>query len=186
MPELVEPTASLHDAWTDAHEEWGPGAHEDGFGLGPSDDVTTLQGFEAWVSRMNSASEPHDSHNDSHVAATFRWIIEDGNVLGGIALRHGDNDVTKRLGHIGFGITPSARRRGIATWALGCMLEMTRSLGMERVLLICDDENLASARTIEALGGVLDDDHDIANRVVRRYWVDTYPARRFTSESTPS
>ena len=39
MPELVEPTTRLHAAFLAAHAEWGPGAHEDGFGLGPEDDV---------------------------------------------------------------------------------------------------------------------------------------------------
>jgi hypothetical protein len=39
MPELIAPTACLHAAWLGAHAEWGPGAHEDGFGLLPSDEV---------------------------------------------------------------------------------------------------------------------------------------------------
>jgi len=26
MPDLVAPTARLHIAWLEAHEEWGPGA----------------------------------------------------------------------------------------------------------------------------------------------------------------
>jgi hypothetical protein len=36
---------SLRDAWLAAHEEWGPGLLEDGFGLGPDDD--TLDG-QTW------------------------------------------------------------------------------------------------------------------------------------------
>jgi predicted acetyltransferase len=44
-------------------------------------------------------------------------------VLGAIALRHELNDRLTQLGHIGYDIRPSARRRGLATWALGRMLE---------------------------------------------------------------
>ncbi|MEU4715850.1 hypothetical protein AB0F73_19625 [Micromonospora purpureochromogenes] len=39
MPELIAPTVHLHAAWLEAHDEWGPGVHEDGFGLLPSDEV---------------------------------------------------------------------------------------------------------------------------------------------------
>jgi hypothetical protein len=31
MPELIAPTIGLEAAWREAHEEWGQGAHEDGF-----------------------------------------------------------------------------------------------------------------------------------------------------------
>jgi hypothetical protein len=36
MRELIAPATRLHTAWLRAHAEWGPGRHEDGFGLGPS------------------------------------------------------------------------------------------------------------------------------------------------------
>ncbi|MET4097720.1 hypothetical protein [Arthrobacter sp. UYCu712] len=41
MPELIAPTRSLRTAWLEAHEEWGPGVHEDGFGLLQTDKVET-------------------------------------------------------------------------------------------------------------------------------------------------
>jgi hypothetical protein len=52
VPELIAPTARLHTAWLEAHAEWGPGAHEDGFGLQQSDEVDTPGGFAAWVARL--------------------------------------------------------------------------------------------------------------------------------------
>ncbi len=47
MPELIAPTARLHTAWLEAHAEWGPGVHEDGFGLLPSDEVDAPADFAA-------------------------------------------------------------------------------------------------------------------------------------------
>ncbi len=35
--------------------EWGPGLHEDGFGITPDDDVNTVDGFRAWVARIEGA-----------------------------------------------------------------------------------------------------------------------------------
>ncbi|QFZ19009.1 GNAT family N-acetyltransferase [Saccharothrix syringae] len=146
MPELVAPTTELRTAWLDAHDEWGPGAHEDGFGLRPTDRVDTPAGFAAWVARLTAEA-----------GCAHWWIVEDGRVLGGIALRHGDDDLVHRLGHVGYGIRPSARRRGLAGWALGRVLDEARALGLDRVLVVCEADNTASARTVERHGGVPED-----------------------------
>ncbi|GAA1671601.1 GNAT family N-acetyltransferase [Kribbella yunnanensis] len=157
---LVEPSVDLYDAWWEAHEEWGPGLHEDGFGVAATDDVDSPDGFVAWVARLQASS------------GTCRWIVEDGRVLGGIALRH---ELNERTGHIGYGIRPSARGRGLATWALGEILNEARARGMARVLLVCVDDNEASARTIERNGGVLEE----VRGPVRRYWIELPAAGEF-------
>ncbi len=162
MPDLVAPTVRLHTAWLEAHHEWGPGAHEDGFGLRASDQIGSGAGFAAWVARL--VGDP---------GCTYRWIVEDGRVLGGIALRHGAGDLVEWSGHIGYGIRPSARRRGVATWAVGEILDQAWILGIDRVLIVCAIENIASARTIERNGGVLEGIRDTRLGLARRYWIDT-------------
>ncbi|UKD51870.1 GNAT family N-acetyltransferase [Amycolatopsis sp. FU40] len=159
MPELLAPTVRLHRPWLAAHREWGPGLHEDGFGLSASDQVDSPAGFAAWV-----ASLPGDH-------AVYRWLVEDGQVLGGIALRTGPAEYVEWAGHLGFGIRPSARGRGLASWALRQMLPEARRLELPRVLLVCATENLASARTIERAGGVLEEVRQTGHGPVRRYWI---------------
>jgi hypothetical protein len=39
-------------------DEWGPGAHEDGFRLLPSDEIDSPAGFAAWVARPADESDP--------------------------------------------------------------------------------------------------------------------------------
>lgn len=160
MVELIAPTPALHATWLEAHAEWGPGQHEDGFGLDPSDDVETPAGFAAWLARLA----------DHH--CTYRWLVEDSRVLGGIALRHGDSDYVRWAGHVGFGIRPSERGRGLATWALRQMLDEARTLGRARLLVVCAVDNAASARTIERCGGVFEGVADTRLGLVRRYWID--------------
>jgi predicted acetyltransferase len=76
------------------------------------------------------------------------------------------------LGHIGYGVRPSARRRGLAGWALAEMLTEARAaLGVDRVLIPCLAGNIASARTIEHNGGVLDAIWQTDHGPVRRYWI---------------
>lgn len=170
MPELIAPTTRLHAAWLEARAEWGPGAHEDGFGLGPADDVVSPEGFADWVAGLGAASGPEAA--EAGQACTYRWIVEGDRVHGGIALRHGLSPYIKEFGHIGYGIRPSSRRRGLATWALGRILVDARTLGLDRVLIACQADNLASAKTIEHLGGVLEAVTDGKHGTVRRYGID--------------
>ncbi|MFI5693860.1 GNAT family N-acetyltransferase [Kribbella sp. NPDC051586] len=156
---LVVPTVELRTAWLEAHDDWGPGLHEDGFGLGATDDVGSPEGFAAWIERLTARSG----------RSTCRWIVEDERVQGGIALRH---ELDERTGHLGYGIRPSARGRGLATWALGGMLDIARRRGLPRLLLVCADGNLASAKTIEHNGGVLDEIRRTEQGSVRRYWIE--------------
>ncbi|HET6296913.1 MAG TPA: GNAT family N-acetyltransferase [Kribbella sp.] len=156
---LIAPTTRLHTPWLEAHAEWGPGLHEDGFGLESTDDVESAQGFASWVARLNAKSDH----------ATCRWIVEDERIQGGIALRH---QLNERTGHIGYGIRPSARGRGLATWALGQILDQARVLTMDRVLLVCAADNAASAKTIEHNGGTLEETRPTEHSPVRRYWIE--------------
>jgi predicted acetyltransferase len=168
MPELIPPTTGLHAAFLECRDDWGPGLHEDGFGLSANDDVDSPDGFAAWVSQQSRLTHPAGDPCPDEKHASSRWIVEDGEILGGIALRHWfDNEV----GHLGYGVRPSARRRGLATWALGEMLGEARALRLERVLVVCLADNVTSARTIERNGGVLEGARETEHGEVRRYWI---------------
>ena len=174
MPELVSPTAHLHSSWLESREEWGRGVHQDGTGLHAEDDVESAEGFAAWVQRLRTSNDPDVTLLEGRVPADYWWIVEDERYLGAITLRYALNDfLLEQGGHIGYGVRPSARRRGLAGWALGRVLDRARQAGLERVLITCDDDNVASARTIESRGGVLEDVRVVdGDRALRRYWVD--------------
>lgn len=103
------------------------------------------------------------------VHATQYWITDDEDALVGfLHLRHTLNDyLLERGGHIGYGVRPTRRRQGHASHALGLGLAALRDLGADRALVTCDDDNAASARTIESQGGVLED----VRGGTRRYWI---------------
>jgi predicted acetyltransferase len=172
MPRLTSPTTQLRDSWLAAREEWGRETHQDGAGLRVGDDVDTVEGFAAWVERLRGESDPSTVLDEGLVHASYWWIVEDDEYLGAISLRHTLNDFLLRAGgHIGYGVRPSARRRGLATWALRAVLPEARALGLDRVLVTCDDANAASARTIESNGGVLEDVRQTELGRTRRYWI---------------
>lgn len=168
--ELTLPTIRLHEALLDCRGEWGPGEHEDGLMVTDEDDIESAEGFADWVNFWLGRTHPAGQLCPPGPHCSPRWIVEDGRVLGGIVLRHVFDD---HVGQIGYGVRPSARRRGVASWALGQMLlEARAALNIDQVLVPCLDENIASARTIESQGGVLEDLRPLGDgALLRRYWV---------------
>jgi predicted acetyltransferase len=55
------------------------------------------------------------------------------------------------------------------------MLVEARDLGMNEVVIVCAADNTASARTIERVGGVLDDSDIAPSAPLRRYRVSLSP-----------
>ncbi|GAA1826380.1 GNAT family N-acetyltransferase [Luedemannella flava] len=174
MLDLVAPTARLRDSWLGSREEWA-GGYQDGTGLHPTDDVDTVEGFAAWVTRLHREGDESVPPAPGRVHATYWWIVDSDEYLGAITLRHSLNDFLLNAGgHIGYSVRPSARGRGLATWALGEVL-VRAARRLDRVLITCSDTNVASARTIERCGGVLEDVRDTELGRTRRYWIDLRP-----------
>lgn len=97
----------------------------------------------------------------------------DGVVVGRASLRFELNEFLRTLGgHIGYAVRPQFRGRGYATEILRQSVELLRVRGISRVLVTCDDDNLASARVIEANGGHLENVvPGLADVPKRRYWI---------------
>ncbi|MDE7106621.1 MAG: GNAT family N-acetyltransferase [Anaeroplasmataceae bacterium] len=78
-------------------------------------------------------------------------------------------------GHIGYCVRPSERRKGYAKMMLNMALDICKEMGLDKVLITCLESNIASAKTIEACGGVFekivfDDKNYQAN--MKRYWIE--------------
>jgi predicted acetyltransferase len=111
------------------------------------------------------------------VAETIFWLIGDDQLtyLGRLGLRHTLNDRLRSVGgHIGYEIRPSQRRKGYGRQVCALGLDEARRIGLERVLITCDEDNLGSRRIIEANGGVLNSAEIVHRPGVRvlRFWVD--------------
>lgn len=165
---LVVPTTERHREWLEVVGEFG-GEHVAGgafFGV-TAEELADPATFAAWVDDA-LASEREERVPDGFVASTVRWVEQDGRLVGLVHLRHELNaTLLQEGGHIGYAVRPTARRRGVATAALAAVLVLARARGIERALVTCDDDNVASARTIETNAGVLEDVRDGK----RRYWI---------------
>ncbi len=107
--------------------------------------------------------------------STFFLLDTDRNrLLGAVNIRHYLNDaLLKSGGHIGDGIRPSERRKGYATEMIRLALLECRKLGIDRVLMVCDKDNMGSARSIIKNGGILENEFtDEDGNTEQRYWID--------------
>ena len=113
--------------------------------------------------------------NADRVPGTLLVADVDGTLVGRASIRFALNDwLALHGGHIGYGVLAEHRRKGYATEILRQALDVARAHGVERVLVTCDDTNVASAAVIERCGGVLErvvpaSDNDVS---FRRYWID--------------
>jgi len=109
------------------------------------------------------------------VGSTFLVADVAGQIVGRVSIRHELNEFLRiEGGHIGYCVLPAYRRRGYATEILRQALIVARSLGINRVLITCDDDNAGSIRVIETCGGKLDSVRPAEAGVpaLRRYWIE--------------
>ncbi|MFO7611377.1 MAG: GNAT family N-acetyltransferase [Clostridia bacterium] len=109
------------------------------------------------------------------VPSTLYFMIDETKrIIGSIHFRHELNShLFKGGGHIGYGVRPSERRKGMASLMLGMFLDMLRKEGKyKRVLITCDESNKASVGTIEKNGGKMENVVRINGVPRRRYWIE--------------
>ena len=133
--------------------------------------------FAAFVQRLQD-DERGVNLKPGIVPSSAYWLLrhdgDDVTILGVSALRHALTPALEDAGgHIGYSIRPSERRRGYGTRILALTLPRARALGLDRVLVTCDTDNIGSARVIENNGGVLASEgySELTKTRISRYWI---------------
>jgi predicted acetyltransferase len=167
---LVVPGPHWFETWLECVRDFG---EEFRHGSGESmvaDFGPDRRSFDALLELIRIQSDPAMVLPDRLVACDYFWVTQGTTMIGFLALRHSiDTEFLRtRGGHIGYSIRPAYRRQGHGSRALGLALPRARELGLDRVLLTCDDDNVGSARTIESQGGVFENAIDAK----MRYWIE--------------
>ena len=103
----------------------------------------------------------------------FALDIKRNIFVGAINIRHYLNErLLLSGGHIGDGVRPSERRKGYATEMIGLGLKECKKLGINKVLMVCDKDNIGSKKSIIYNGGVLENEVEVDGEVLQRYWID--------------
>lgn len=107
---------------------------------------------------LNMENEDYAKKFGRCQSKTFLLIRENDNkIVGTINVRWNLTEEMKQFGgNIGYGIRPTERRKGYNKINLYLGLLEAQKLGLDKVMLDCDDNNLGSKKTMQALGGVLE------------------------------
>ena len=120
-------------------------------------DISDLKNnFEKYLEKWDKESKSIDLE-PGRVPQTIYWLIVDGVYTGQVSVRHHLNDnLLKVGGNIGYGVVPSERRKGYGTELLRRALVECKEMGLDKVLVTCDENNVGSRKIIEKNGGVLE------------------------------
>lgn len=132
--------------------------------------VNDFHDFDNYVKNLDTKEE---TANGRVPDTTLFCLDKDRNILvGAVNIRHYLNDeLLKAGGHIGDGIRPSERRKGYATAMIALALEECKKLGINKVLMCCDKDNIGSAKSIINNGGVLENEVEENGNIMQRYWI---------------
>jgi len=168
--QLIEPSESLRDEYIGFVNE----IHEAGDPYIANEWEEVHRDFSAFVRRLRNHALGVDLP-EGWIPASSYWLVRQGRVVGACGLRHALTEFLRDFGgHVTYGVRPSERRKGYATFMLRAMMNKAKTMGMDRVLLTCDARNVTSAKVIMKCGGLLDSESfsPAAGRVTRRYWID--------------
>ena len=146
-------------------------------GTGSLDKIYEGYTFEEALSRcLKLEDEEYAKRVNRCPGKTFLLIRDNDNkIIGSINLRWNLNDVMLKFGgNIGYGIRPTERRKGYNKINLYMVLYEAKKVGLTKVMLDCNSNNIGSDKTIKALGGVLErcevDPSD--NELTNVYWIN--------------
>lgn len=135
-----------------------------------------LDDYSGWLKKLEE--DRHRVPDEDKVPAETFFLVRqsDSRIVGMINIRLALNEKLKKFGgHIGYSIRPSERQKGYNKINLYLGLLICQKHGIKEVLMDCDKNNIASAKTMQALGGKLVREHydDVyAHCIVQDYIID--------------
>jgi len=141
---LVKPTIELKDEYLDMIQDYIDNNEKPRpwtLKLDPSDFSSMLQKLEDFSNGIGL--------KENQVEHSTYWLVDNNRVIGAVNIRHRLNDYFLRIdGHIGGAIRPSYRGKGYGSIMLSLALDITRTMGMKKVLVTCNKDNKVSEKAI--------------------------------------
>lgn len=131
----------------------------------------TALSIPEWV-QFTENTKYKESVTPGFVTAHTFFALDNDKIVGVINGRHELNDYLLNFGgHIGYSVRKSERRKGYGKKMLFYTSKFLFSLGLDKILITCDKNNIASRRTIESCGGILENEVIEETRTTLRYWI---------------
>lgn len=131
--------------------------------------------YEDWLWLVKECEKPDNTLLGVQASTYFAVRKSDEEMVGCIELRHTLNDSLAVIGgHIGYSVAPLERKKGYATKMLELVLLEAKKAGLDKVLLTCDIDNVASCKTIEKCGGKREQETPFVldGETYFKYWIE--------------
>jgi predicted acetyltransferase len=170
--ELVLPSEKYKDDFIQAVKEYHSVDSQDRKDIYALKVEDLEKDFASYVKLLHDRAEGRNLP-EGYVPDTTYWLIDNGKFIGRVSFRHTLTESLRKVGgHIGYDIRPSKRNKGYGKKMLALALQKARQLGLHKVLITCDETNIASKKIIEANGGVFENALEIPNEPKKlRYWI---------------
>ena len=167
--ELIKPNMDLEKEYHDFAKEWENCGEE----IIPFSARLLDMNYREWLKYTYKIEEEETCPSHLVPAYTYFLISKNKRIIGAINIRHSLSDYLFNYGgHIGYGVRPSERGKGYASLMLSLSLPIAKKLGIEKILITCDKENIGSAKTILNNGGVLENEVKKDGEIIQRYWIE--------------
>jgi predicted acetyltransferase len=170
---LVTPSIQYKDSFIKAVEEYQSIDADDRKDIYELDVEELRSNFQSYIEKLLSESEGKNLP-EGYVPQTTYWLINNNEFIGRVSIRHKLSEyLLKEGGHIGYDIRPAKRKLGYGKNILALALPKAKELGIDKVLVTCNETNVGSMKIIEANGGILENALFIADGKPRklRYWI---------------
>lgn len=163
-PEYRRHLFDMMDEWTASGEKIVP------YSIRKND----YNDFEHYLANLDVKAETAEREGLVPDTTLFALDVERDIFVGAVNIRHYLNErLLYNGGHIGDGVRPSERRKGYATEMIRLALDECRKLGIDRVMMACNSDNIGSAKSIQKNGGVFENEvTEDDGTIVQRYWID--------------
>ena len=130
--------------------------------------------IEIWFEELKKRSCEDTVPEGLVPSSTYLGVREKDNyIVGMIDIRHYLNEyLTQVGGHIGYGVRKTERNKGYAKQMLKLALEKCKELKIKRVLITCDEDNIASEKVILSANAKLEDIRNVDGENKKRFWID--------------
>ena len=167
---LVKPDLSYEDEITKYKEE----SLKENPLINGSAGLDRFSSIEDWLEELNKRSCEDTVPEGLVPSSTYLGIREKDNyIVGMIDIRHYLNEyLTQVGGNIGYSVRKTERNKGYAKQMLKLALEKCKELKIKKVLITCDEDNIASEKVILSANAKFEDIRNVDGENKKRFWID--------------
>ena len=136
--------------------------------------LNRFSSIEDWLEELKKRSSEATVPEGLVPSSTYLGVREKDNyIVGMIDIRHYLNEyLTQVGGNIGYSVRKTERNKGYAKQMLKLALEKCKELKMKKILITCDEDNIASEKVILSANAKFEDIRNVDGENKKRFWIE--------------